>query len=106
MKPFAAIFRSFWWIIQTVKSFNGQPGARQGEFFQWFSAAAFGGSAYSNTPVGAVTHVDEPNGGRNDPYFYFGLWEGQKCFAICAWNSQLTTPADKLQVVGDPFVTK
>ncbi len=97
---------SGWWIIKTDESFNGQPGAGQGEFFQWFSAGAFEGTNYSNTPVGAVTHVDEPFGGRNDPYLYFGLWESKRCFAICAWNSQLTIPASQLQVVGDPFTTK
>jgi alpha-tubulin suppressor-like RCC1 family protein len=95
---------SSWWIIETVESYNGQPCAGQSDFYMWFSAAAFGGTNYSNMPVGAVTQVDEP--GRifvNDPYWYFGLWEAGKNFAICAWKSAMTP---EFQAVGDPLVTK
>jgi len=87
----------------TLESFNGQrcdPG--QGTFLKWFSPIAFGGTNYSNTPVGAVTHVLEPDlAGVNDSYTYFGLWAAGKDFAICAWNSRMTP---YFQAVGDPFV--
>jgi hypothetical protein len=96
---------SGWWIIETIESYNGQPcGGNMSSFYMWFSSNAFRGTNYSRTPVGGVTHVDEP--GRlsvNDPYRYFGLWEAGKNFAICAWNSQRTW---YFQAVGDPFVTK
>jgi alpha-tubulin suppressor-like RCC1 family protein len=95
---------SGWYLIETIESFNGQPGAGQGDFFQWFSAGAFGGTNYLNTPVGAVTHVDEPGlSSINDPQIYFGLWMSGKTFGICSWNSRRT---DRFQAVGDPFVTR
>jgi hypothetical protein len=95
---------SGWYLIETIESWNGQPGAGMGDFFQWYSVGAFGGAGYSNTPVGAVTQVDEPHlANINDPATYFSLWTAGKSFAICAWNSQRTW---YFQAVGDPFVTK
>jgi alpha-tubulin suppressor-like RCC1 family protein len=96
---------SGWWIIQTVESYNGQRYETiQGNFLQWYSSSAFGGTNYSNTPIGAVSHVDEPTSlGVNNSFIYFGLWESEKNFAICAWNSRATT---HFQAVGDPFTIK
>jgi len=98
---------SRWWIIETIESYNGKrddPNTFQSNFLQWFSENAFGGTSYSNTPVGAVTHVFEPGlSGVNDASSYFGLWASKKNFAISAWYSRIT-PA--FQAVGDPFVTK
>jgi len=95
---------SGWWIIETVESFNGQRFSGQGNFIRWFSETGFGSTNYTNTPVGAVTHVDEPNfAGINKPAVYFGLWQRDRMFATCAWISEGTP---RLQVVGDPFVKK
>jgi len=97
---------SGWWIIATIESFNGQRyQTGQGNFIQWFSSTAFGGTNYANTPVGAVTHVEEPYTILNWPDQYMGLWAGGKNFAICAWGS-LKPGAMYFQEVGDPFVTK
>jgi hypothetical protein len=97
--------RSGWWIIATVESFNGQRGNQdQGTFVKWFAPNAFGGSNYANTPVGGVTHVDEPKlAGVESMATYFGLWASGKNFAICAWNSKKTAV---FQAVGDPFVKR
>lgn len=94
---------SSWHIIETIESFNGQRcDPNQGTFLKWYSINAFGGINYSNTPIGAVTHVFEPGlGGVNDSYKYFGYWAAGKNFAICAWNSRLT---HYYQAAGDPFV--
>ena len=96
---------SGWWVIQTIESYNGfrtYPG--MGYFLQWFSSNAFGGTNYSNTPVGAATHVEEPFiGGNENSSVYFGLWASGKDFAICAWNAK-NTPY--FQAVGDPFVVR
>jgi hypothetical protein len=95
---------SSWWLIETLESYNGQRGTGQGNFTQWFSDIAFGGMHYENTPVGAVSHVDEPGSEHiNDPGVYFCLWASGKNFAICAWRSRRTT---YFQAVGDPFVVK
>ena len=96
---------SSWWIIETVESFNGLRGnPGQGTFLKWSSANAFGGTNYSNTPIGMVSHVEEPFlYGIEDSSVYFGLWAAGKNFAICAWNSSRTP---YFQAVGDPFVTK
>lgn len=93
-----------WWIIETVESFNGQRESGAGMFIKWFSAGAFGGTNYSNTPVGAVTHVDEPHiPGVNNAANYFGLWASWKNFGIAAWNSR-NTPY--FQAVGDPLIKR
>ena len=96
---------SAWYLVETLESFNGYAtNFVSGTFIWWFSKAAFGGTNYSNTPVGAVTHVDEPQlPGVNDFAIYFGLWAGGKNFAICAWNSRNTR---YFQAVGDPFVER
>jgi hypothetical protein len=95
---------SSWFIIQTVESGNGQRNTDYGGFFHWFSPLAFGGSAYTNTPAGAVTHVDEPQlFGINDRRLLFGLWAEGKNFGQCAWVSRVT---ERFQAVGDPFVRR
>jgi len=98
---------SRWWIIETIESYNGlrdSPTAYQSNFLEWFSANGFGGTNYSNTPVGVVTYVEEPGlTGVNDAREYFGLWAKSQYFGSVAWNST-TTPF--LQVVGDPFTKK
>ncbi len=96
---------SGWYVIETVESFNGQMyESGQGNFIQWFSANAFGGANYANTPVGAVTHVDEPTVyGVENTSVYFGLWAAGKPFAVCAWSA-MNTPY--FQAVGDPWVRK
>ena len=96
---------SSWFIMSTVESFNGQRSEpSEGNFLQWFSPNAFGGSGYSNTPVGAVTHVEEPGlSGIEDPSLLFGLWAAGRNFAICAWASR-NTPF--FMAVGDPLVCR
>lgn len=88
-------------IIETIESFNGQEGTWQGNFERWFNSNAFGGSNYSNTPIGAVTHVEEPyssgiNGGE-----YFGNWERGLRFIDTAWASKRTP---YFMAIGDPLV--
>lgn len=95
---------SGWWIIETVESFNGQRTTGQGNFLEWFSSNAFGGTNYLNTPIGAVSHVEEPDlPGVENSAIYYGLWASKKNFAICAWNAR-NTPY--FQAVGDPFATR
>ena len=97
---------SDWYVIETDESFNGQRVTFQGNFLQWFSTNAFAGSNYANTPVGAVTQVNEPGTAVNNPYVYFGLWAGGKTFACCAWNSFFGYGTPFIQVVGDPFTKR
>lgn len=95
---------SGWYVIQTIESFNGQRVTYQGNFLDWFAANAFGSSTYEFTPIGAVTHVEEPQfAGVSDPARYFSLWAQGKYFSLCAWNSRATP---FFQAVGDPLVAK
>jgi hypothetical protein len=112
---------STWYLIATEESYNGQRIPAYGEcsFLEWFSTNAFGGtnSSYLNTPVGAISHVDEPDEYADNYYNYFGLWAAGKSFAICAWAGQIGTYVSLggsapgttdywFQASGDPFVTK
>ena len=80
---------SGWWVIQTIESFNGfRSEPDMGYFIQWYSSNAFGGTNYSNTPVGAISNVEEGGPGYlAQPYF--GLWSAGKNLAISAWNSRI-----------------
>jgi len=95
---------SAWWIVGTIESWNGVRDPVQGEFLKWFSPTAFGGGNYSNTPVGALSHTDEPQtpGIESVPTF-FSQWAVGKNFGMCAWNSR-NTPY--FQAVGDPWVAR
>jgi hypothetical protein len=97
---------SDWYVIETEESFNGQRVTFQGNYLRWFSTNAFGGANYSNTPVGAVTQVEEPGTALNNPYVYFGLWAAEKTFACCAWNSFYNFGTPYIQAVGDPFTKR
>jgi hypothetical protein len=99
---------SSWWIIETVESFNGVNylNTFQGNFVKWFAENAFGGTNFSNTPVGAVAHVNEPGlGGINDAQVYFGLWARGKKFATAASASQWLSGEEHI-IFGDPFVRR
>ena len=114
--------RSNWYLTETVESFKGQwlankevgeladarvPGivhGTMGNFVEWFSANAYGGTNYSATPAAAVTHVLEPGGnGANGPSL-FTCWDMGRPFAYCAWKSDRS--GGRLQAVGDPLVTR
>ena len=97
--------RSTWFVIATIESFNGDINeSGMGNFIQWFSPNAFGGSSYANTPVGAVTHVEEPGlPGIENMQAYFGYWAAGCNFATSAWQA-CNTPY--YMVVGDPLVRR
>jgi hypothetical protein len=107
---------SGWYLVATAESYNGRRSSFQGSFLNWFSSGAFGGTSYSNTPVGAISHVDEPSEFADNTYNYFGLWAAGKSFAICAWAGQVGTYYENgypswyvdfwFQASGDPFITK
>jgi hypothetical protein len=69
-----------WHPMDTIESYNGQRyQPNQGNFVKWYSSNAFGGINYSNTPIGAVSHVDEPYAPYvENPQVYFGLWAAGK----------------------------
>ena len=98
--------QSSWYIIETIESFNGQRSTFQGNFLDWYASNAFDGTNYSNTPVGAVSNVEEPGlEGVNNPAMYFGDRAAGRILAYCAWNS-FPNVTQYLQVVGDPFTKK
>ncbi len=107
--------QSGWYLLETGESFNGERDGNgfQGYFLEWFASNAFAGtnsSNYTNTPVGAVSNVEEPQlQGINTPTLYFGEWAAGRIFAYCAWNSftiENRRYSQYLQVVGDPFTRK
>ena len=94
---------SGWYPIQTVESYNGQRSTYQGNFVDWFSQNAFGSVNYEYTPVGAVTHVEEPYLARINSNEYFRCWDEGQLFIDCAWMSRRVA---FMMAVGDPWVTK
>ena len=97
---------SAWHVMTTVESYNGRRYQfDQSSFLHWFSSGAFGGTNYSNTPVGAATHPDEPFiDGVCVPEIYFGLWQLGKADGACGWQSSYRQPT--VLILGDPLVTK
>jgi hypothetical protein len=95
---------SDWFIMSTVDSFNGQRATGQSGYLTWFATNAFGGTNYAHTPVGAITHVDEPGGDYDDVESYYGNWAAGRSFGSSAWSG--IGYEDKFQAVGDPFVKK
>ena len=95
---------SSWWIIRTEESYNGQRAG--GQFLMWFSSNAFGGTNYSNTPIGGPTYVEEPQAGATLNDILLNLWASSKNLAICCWAARNPSTPPYLQVVGDPFVTR
>ena len=95
--------RSNWFLIKTIESFSGQWTTSQGNFVNWFSANAFGGTNYSNTPVGATTNVEEPTTAGLAGPSYLADWEKGLLFAEAAWDSRQTT---FFMAIGDPLVIR
>ncbi|MCR4311260.1 MAG: hypothetical protein NUV54_01690 [Candidatus Taylorbacteria bacterium] len=102
---------SSWYLIHTFESYNGQwvhgvtrPDEHfQGNFIKFFSRKAFGGTNYENTPVAAVTHVEEPHLTKTNDPTLFSCWDSGIPFIYCAWSSRATP---YFQAVGDPWVAK
>ena len=101
---------SGWYIMCTGQSFDGQRITFQGNYLTWFLSNSFAGTDYANTPVGAVTTVNEPGiNGKPSTFVYYGEWAAGKSFAISAWAAQVQgngEPGLYFQAVGDPFVKK
>jgi hypothetical protein len=96
--------QSGWYLMDTDESFNGERyNDFQGLFLDWFSSGAFGGTNYSNTPVGAGSNVDEPYSTSCNPQQFFGYWAAGRNFAFCAWNSPNSYGSLYIQAIGDPF---
>jgi hypothetical protein len=99
--------QSGWYLMETIESFNGQrvPDFPQGNFLSWYASNSFGGVNYSNTPVGAISNVEEPGSAPSpaDGGTYFGLWAKGKNAGICAWNA---VNSSFFQEIGDPLVTQ
>jgi hypothetical protein len=90
--------------MTTVDSFNGQRVTFQSSYLTWFASNSFRGTNYSNTPVGAVTTVNEPElSGTANTRIYYGDWASGKSFAISAWAAQ---QSPYFQAIGDPFIRK
>jgi hypothetical protein len=104
---------SGWYIMASDDSYNGERpppdyNPNQSTFITWFASNSFGGSNYSSTPVGAITHVFEP-GGTDDTYDYYGNWASGKSFTISAWQTFLNEGGERqhvAQAVGEPLVRK
>jgi hypothetical protein len=94
-----------WWIIETIESYNGQRDSTtingQGDVEEWFAVNAWGGANYTNTPVGAVSYVEEPDLIGVNGATYMSLWEEGFLFSECAWASK-NTPC--FQAIGDPLI--
>ena len=102
--------QSGWYIMNTIQSIDGQRTTFQASYLTCFASNAFWGTNYSNTPVGAVTTVEEPTlEGKVAPDVYYGEWAAGKSFSISAWAAQeqgYGYPGFYFQAVGDPFVRK
>ncbi len=94
--------------MTTIDSFDGQRVTSQAGYRSWFATNSFGGTNYSNTPIGAVSTVNEPGtSGKPSPQIYYGDWAAGKCFGVAAWDAQEVgygAPGIYFEAIGDPFV--
>jgi alpha-tubulin suppressor-like RCC1 family protein len=94
---------SGWYIMTSADSFSGQRVTFQSSFLTWFASNAFGGTNYSNTPIGVTGTVNEPGVPTTNPEIYYGYWASGKSFAITAWAAMGSLYS---QAVGDPFTKR
>jgi hypothetical protein len=95
--------RSDWYVMTTYESYNGRladPGLSC--FGRWFASNAFGGTDYSNVPVGAMGNADEE--GVPGIKSFFALWVQGKNLAISVWNAMGS--AHYAVAIGDPLITQ
>lgn len=92
-----------WWGCQMVESYGGIYGNYMPDPTEIFAATAFGGTSYSNTPIGFVGFTAEPYLGGVQSAYYPGRWARGWTFSEAAWcgsNSPQTL------AVGDPLVMR
>ena len=90
-----------WYLLSTIESYNGIQNSGQSNYFEWFQTNAFGGTNYSNTPIGAVGHTAEPGLYGIESQIYFENWAYGLNLADAAWSGRLT---QNYIVLGDPVV--
>lgn len=92
-----------WYIMTTIESYNGQRSVWQGNYIDWFSSGAFGGTGWENCPVGAVGTTEEPLVNGTEYYYYFTFWNSGLSFIDCAWANR---SVPYFIALGDPLVFK
>ncbi len=96
--------KSGWYLLATIESGNGQMiNDNQGDFVNFFSRNAFGGSSYENTPAGMSGFVEEPYLYGLYDSMYFALWDMGYILADTAWLCRKTP---FYIVVGDPLIKR
>lgn len=94
---------SGWFALMTIESYNGIYGSSHGDPAEFFAAAAFGGSNYSNTPVCFVGHTAEPYVAGVSSQHYARRWARGWTAAEAAWAGRNTR---HFLHVGDPLVVR
>ena len=97
--------KSNWWLGMSVESYSGVYGQSHGDPEDLFAATAFGGTAYSNTPIGFVCHTAEPTMSGINTLYYAERWAMGWNAAECAWVS-IDGTHPHLLYVGYPFVMR
>jgi hypothetical protein len=92
-----------WWVAQMVQSYGGIYGNYMPDPTEIFAATAFGGTNYSNTPVGYVGFTAEPYLSGVQNRHFPGRWARGWTFAEAAWVGRNT---QHFLAVGDPLVTR
>ena len=98
--------KSNWFLVKTIESYNGMQGGgpnSQGCFEKFFYSTAFGGTSYSNTPVGFAGHTDEPTISGVEAESYLINWDLGLLACECAWGSRCTP---YFAFWGDPLVKR
>jgi hypothetical protein len=95
---------SGWFLVASIESFSGIYGhATHGDPVDAFAAEAFGGTDYSNTPVGWIGHTAEPGLGGIHTKHLGERWAQGYTFAEAAWIGRNTR---QCLAVGWPWATR
>ena len=82
--------KASWWVGATNESYNGVYGSYMGDPTDYFSANAFGGTNYSNTPICFTVHTAEPRVAGCENSSYFDRWARGWSSLEAAWTGQDT----------------
>jgi hypothetical protein len=94
---------SNWFAVQVEESLCGQVGGAHSDPVEHFAATAYGGTAYSNTPVCMIGYTSEPYIAGLETRFFACAWAAGRTAAEAAAAGE---NSNKMVHFGDPWIVR